>query len=179
MVYVIILIVSYILFAVGIIIEFKNCEKTKITCMLQGAAIAFWLGGAIVKGNTFGIILFTVGTLINFSDFWVIQKESEAQGWLDLNSEHSEWVDKALKKSQDIIIKCNYSEEEYDGYFEFVIPTDYFVQTMEITRDDIAETIRGMSKDDAMWLYDKSIEDKVIIEKTTYTLYKNGGKEND
>lgn len=171
MVYSIILIASYVLFAAGILIEIKNGEKIKLSCVFQGVSVAFWLGGAISKGQAIFAVLYTLFLIMNIFDYFQLQiyENEDYQEWLSQRNENS---NELLKKSQSITIKWGSSEEEFDNFFEFTIPTDYFVEKMEITRDEIADTIKKMTGEDAMRLYDRSIEDKVIIEKNIYTVYK-------
>lgn len=181
MAYSIILIASYVLFAAGILIEIKNEEKTKLSCILEGVSVAFWLGGAISKGQAIFAVLYTLFLLMNIFDFLQLQiyENEDYQEWLNQRNENSENPDEIFKKSQNITIKWGSSEEEFDNFFEFTIPMDYFVEKMEITKDEIADTIKKMTGEDAMRLYDRSVEDKVIIEKNIYTIYKETKEKND
>lgn len=172
MAYFIFLIVSYILFITGVILEVKNYKKSKRSCIFQGAAVAFWFGGAIAKGQIFFAAIYAIFLIMNAFDFLKI-KTHEDEKYQNEESEYPENPNEIFKNSPTIIIRYSSYEEEYDNFFEFTIPTNYFIETMEITEDEIIETIRKMTGDDAMWLYDKSVEDKVIIDKTIHTIYKN------
>lgn len=176
MVYSIILMMSYVLFAAGILIEIKMVKKTKFSCIFQGISVAFWFGGAIAKGQILFAILYTIFLLMNIFDFLKI-KTDEDKKYQNEESKHSESPNEVFKKSPNIIIRWSpldeFNVDEFNVFFEFTIPTNYFIETMEITEDEIIETIRKMIGDDAMWLYKKSVKDKVIINKTIHIIYKN------